>query len=337
MPMGAGPVAAEAQGRWRAETLCEVGQFERVGGWQLGAVQTTPGRLVGSRLELVMDGLQWLDEDLYNVAVGLYGHAPADSLVFGVVLRGEVSLRVNGRTWRDSEVAAGSGQGAAEILVPPARIATLAVRRSLLARHLWLRDHVRLDDWASGVHPLLVRRPLLVQAMRGRLLQLAAELTAQGPGAVLSDAQSGALRHELLDVLADVVAGAVGAQQVPMRRSVQAEVVRQARRHVERHLAEQADAPLQVEDLCRTTRVSRRSLQRCFVDVVGVTPVQYLRLLRLGQARRQLLDGPPGQRVQDVLARLGIWHASRFAGEYSALFGELPSDTLRRRSGLGDH
>jgi len=34
--------------------------------------------------------------------------------------------------------------------------------------------------------------------------------------------------------------------------------------------------------------------------------------------------------VKDVVAHWGFWHLSRFSAEYRALFGELPSDTLKR-------
>ena len=30
-------------------------------------------------------------------------------------------------------------------------------------------------------------------------------------------------------------------------------------------------------------------------------------------------------------SRLGVWEWGRFSGEYGALFGELPSETVRRR------
>lgn len=311
---------------WRAEDFDDVGRYAGVGGWHIGAMQTTPGSLSCTRRELILDGLQWLDEDLRTVTLSMFGDPPAGALVFGVVLRGLPAVRVNGRIWRSCEVAIGSGDSPTEILLPPARVATLAVHRSLLAEHLLLRDGVRLSDCGLDPHPMLVRHGPLVEAIRTRLLCLAADVAAQIPRATLSAAQARELRSEILDLLADIVVAAPHGGQFPMRRSLQAEVVRQARRC----LAECNAHALQVEDLCRATRVSRRTLQRCFFNVVGVTPVQYLRLNRLGQARRMLIEAPPGRRIQDVLGQLGIWHASRFAAEYRALFGELPSETLRQ-------
>jgi AraC family ethanolamine operon transcriptional activator len=75
--------------------------------------------------------------------------------------------------------------------------------------------------------------------------------------------------------------------------------------------------------------VSRRTLQYSFQDVLQMSPVAYLRALRLNGVRRDLQaagDAPVG----DVAARWGFWHLSRFAADYRRLFGERPSDTRRQ-------
>lgn len=312
---------------WRTEALVDLGQYAQVGGWHIDAVQTSPGALDCMRRELTLDGLQWLDEDLRNASIHLFGTPPAGSMVFGVLLRGEASARINGWNWCRNELAVGSADGPVEILLPPARVATLWVRHSLMADYLWHRDAVRLDDQALNVRRTLLRTPQLTETTRRRLLSLSDAVATREAGMAWSEAQARAFRGEILDVLADVVVADVGIQRVPIRRNMHVEVVRQARRHIE----ECTSDSLQVEDLCRVTRVSRSTLQRCFTSVVGVTPVHYLRLSRLGRARRMLFELRPGQHIQDILGQLGIWHASRFAAEYRELFGELPSETLRRK------
>ena len=314
---------------FRAEDLDEVGRYARVGGWQIGAMQTTPGALACTRRELILEGMQWLDEDVRNVSLSMFGDPPVESIVFGVVLHGGPTMRINGQSWRSCEIAVGSGSGPTEVLLPPGRIVTLAVKRDLLAEHLRLSDGVSLRDCGLAAPFILVRNRPLVEATRTRLARLADDVATQFQTEPMSQAQGHALRSEILALLAHVMVSteSVRADRVAMRRSLQLEVVRQARRCI----AECAEDAPQVEDLCRATRVSRRTLQRCFVNVVGVTPVHYLRLSRLTDARSMLLAATPGQRIQDVLGRLGIWHASRFAAEYRALFGELPSATLHGR------
>lgn len=96
------------------------------------------------------------------------------------------------------------------------------------------------------------------------------------------------------------------------------------------YMAEHVDAPITVSDLCAHVRVSRRTLQYAFQDVLGTTPVRYLRIMRLNGVRRDIRNRVDDQiTVADIAARWGFWHLSRFASEYKSLFGELPSQTLR--------
>ncbi|NJD35022.1 MAG: helix-turn-helix domain-containing protein [Betaproteobacteria bacterium] len=86
-----------------------------------------------------------------------------------------------------------------------------------------------------------------------------------------------------------------------------------------------------IADLCEALNTSRRTIQYCFQEVLKTNPVQYLRAIRLNSVRRELRRANPANtQVQDVAARWGFWHLSHFANDYRAMFGELPSDTLRR-------
>lgn len=84
-----------------------------------------------------------------------------------------------------------------------------------------------------------------------------------------------------------------------------------------------------VPDLCAAFHVSRRTLQYAFEEVVGSSPVVYLRSLRLNAVRRDIITGQ-ALTVQDAAARQGFWSLSQFASDYRRLFGERPSETLAR-------
>ncbi|GHT90413.1 AraC family transcriptional regulator [Betaproteobacteria bacterium] len=91
------------------------------------------------------------------------------------------------------------------------------------------------------------------------------------------------------------------------------------------------DAPVSVADLCAHLGVSRRTLQYGFQEVLGIRPMQFLRVIRLNHVRRALKKADPNaETIGDIAARWGFWHLSRFATDYREMFGELPSDTLRR-------
>ena len=51
----------------------------------------------------------------------------------------------------------------------------------------------------------------------------------------------------------------------------------------------------------------------------------------MNAVRRALASSDPRQtRVADIAMHYGFWELGRFAGAYRAMFGELPSATLRR-------
>jgi len=92
-----------------------------------------------------------------------------------------------------------------------------------------------------------------------------------------------------------------------------------------------ADEPLSILEVCCRVGTSRRKLNYCFQDVLGTTPIKYLRSLRLNSVRRAIRQAAPGVTIQDIASHWGFWHLSQFAQDYKHLFGELPSDTLRLR------
>lgn len=77
--------------------------------------------------------------------------------------------------------------------------------------------------------------------------------------------------------------------------------------------------------------VSARSLNYAFQSVHGMSPMQYFKKRRLGRARSRLHHAAPERgAVKRVALEAGLSELGRFAAEYRALFGELPSVTLER-------
>ena len=103
-------------------------------------------------------------------------------------------------------------------------------------------------------------------------------------------------------------------------------IVERAREYMRAHI----DEPITVADLCTVLKVSRRTLQYSFQDILNLNPVSFLRALRLNGVRRALKSAEHGHdSIADIAARWGFWHLSHFAADYKVMFGELPSDTLR--------
>ncbi|MFZ6992357.1 helix-turn-helix domain-containing protein [Curtobacterium sp. RRHDQ66] len=85
------------------------------------------------------------------------------------------------------------------------------------------------------------------------------------------------------------------------------------------------------KEIAAAAGLRSRGLQGAFQRVHGMTPLAYLRGIRLLLARERLRSGY-SESVAAVARSVGIGHLGRFAGAYKAEFGELPSETLRSRS-----
>ncbi|WP_284418184.1 MULTISPECIES: helix-turn-helix domain-containing protein [unclassified Bradyrhizobium] len=91
------------------------------------------------------------------------------------------------------------------------------------------------------------------------------------------------------------------------------------------------DTPVSLLDLCKAVGASRRKLSYCFQDVLGTSPLNYWRAVRLNRVRRDLKSlHDPRDGIYDIAVRHGFWHFSQFSLDYKRHFAELPSETLRR-------
>jgi len=96
-------------------------------------------------------------------------------------------------------------------------------------------------------------------------------------------------------------------------------------------LVDRSSAPTRTLELAQAVGVSLRTLEHGFRELLGVTPAGYLRRHRMNRAHHDLSHADPrSQTVLEIALKWGFSHASRFSAEYRALFGVLPSETLRQ-------
>jgi transcriptional regulator GlxA family with amidase domain len=101
-------------------------------------------------------------------------------------------------------------------------------------------------------------------------------------------------------------------------------------------LRQNLSEPPTIAALSEAVGVSERTLHEAFRAHMETTPKAYLKTLRLNAARDSLLEGREGRRVTDVALDWGFLHFGWFSQDYRRLFGETPSQTLRRvRLGCG--
>lgn len=197
------------------------------------------------------------------------------------------------------------------ISLAPSALHSLSPER---APEYWQKLFAEHDCWSEAGQPKIDLQRRIVQ-----LLQNAATAGAGTDRAF----DLIALREWTIDYLGTVVERG-DSHAHKLRVDSYPRIARRARAAMLERLHE----PLTVTDLCLQLGCSRRSLQYAFETIYDLSPVAYLRCLRLAAARRQLTCGQPGTTVQDVAAAVGISHLPRFAKAYAQMFGERPSQSL---------
>jgi AraC family transcriptional regulator, ethanolamine operon transcriptional activator len=98
------------------------------------------------------------------------------------------------------------------------------------------------------------------------------------------------------------------------------------------YVHEKFSEPLRLAELCRRANVKVRSLEYGFREVKGLTPIAYIRSLRLNAVRRALQrdEAGPARSITEIAMDSGFWHLGQFASDYRQFFGETPSQTRQR-------
>jgi AraC-like DNA-binding protein/anti-anti-sigma regulatory factor len=108
-------------------------------------------------------------------------------------------------------------------------------------------------------------------------------------------------------------------------RDAPAETLRRAIAYIEQH----AGDPIGAADIAAAACVTARTVQLAFRRHLGITPLGYLRQVRLERAHRELLAAQPAPGiVTRIAADWRFTNLSRFSANYRAAYGVLPSQTL---------
>lgn len=132
---------------------------------------------------------------------------------------------------------------------------------------------------------------------------------------------------DILQAAADRTAEAMASSASHDERARRRLAVERAREYIREHLAD----PMRLADLCARAYLQARSLEYGFRELVRLSPMGYVRVLRLGKVRRQLLEDAAAERsISEIALDAGFSHLSQFAADYKKMFGESPSGTRAR-------
>jgi AraC family ethanolamine operon transcriptional activator len=315
-------------------------QARNLHGWSQTYDQLTSGRFVGTITELPLDHMQVFCETTSHT-LRQTCEVQSDAYWFGIPTYREQTNQQTGepttaqtrrQTGRvDASVIVGDalvcrpGGVEFELITPRGfEIFGVVVKGEVLRRYAAEVEQIGLADHLpnSAVMRIgLARKEQLCASLR-QILDESASGTMPLSACARNNLQASVLAA-LFDPGSLTSCEPVATPMRPRRRWI----VSEARDYV---LANRERA-VNVPELCERLHVSRRTLQYCFQDVLGMAPATYLRIIRLNGARRDLCDaaGEPRLSVQDVAAAWGFWHLSQFATDYCKLFGVRPSETLK--------
>lgn len=309
--------------RREREFCADVGSLEGIPGWDIHCLQVSRGNLAGRSVDLHLPAVQLLFEEYRNVATNQFGCGPAGTVIFGIAASMQREGLLNGSRWSDG-LSAFDTRHELDSIVWPTRLISVVIDRRLLAEYLWHTEHADIEHRLSN-GPAVANDGPLAASLSQCLGELADACEATGD-AIGAPALASRLQQSVLELLCPRIVDRLNVPGSTRSEGAFVDVVRRAREHV----STRQDDPASIGELCRALGVSRRWLQLSFNAVVQMSPLAYLRAMRLGGARRLLASGRAGVQVKDAVEAFGFWHLSRFSHDYRGLFGELPSETLRR-------
>ena len=188
-------------------------------------------------------------------------------------------------------------------------------------------------DLAPPKDPLVLTPPPSAMTRLQRLHAAAGHLAENAPEIIANPDTARGLEQALIEAMVDCLVDGEG-REPSLAQGQHAVVMRRFHRAVEEHVGE----PLYIPEICKKIGVSERTLRMCCQEHLGMAPKRYLLLRRMHLTRTALRRADPdATSVTAIGTRYGFWELGRFAVEYQALFGESPSDTLRRQPSQHQH
>jgi AraC family ethanolamine operon transcriptional activator len=139
---------------------------------------------------------------------------------------------------------------------------------------------------------------------------------------LLADAQTRSLWEDA--ILYDLLSATLTDDADPQKPSQRMRLAASA----EEWLRDNAHRPFSILEMTRALGCSKSPLFLAFEERFGVSPMAYMKAVRLQGARRELKRASTATTVTEVAIRWGFVHLGRFSADYRSFFGEPPSSTL---------
>lgn len=286
--------------------------------WTITYDQVSAGRFESFLREISFDGIQ-IYEEKFKPSIFQRGEAKKDSLCLGLFSELSSHAIWMGKTITGHEILSCCDQD--EILLrTPENTAfySLTVPFVLLGDPSFEQQHRQYNDVLSSQYSEIFHNKF-IRLLNGVMLNT---------NFVLHHATKEQVKSDILD-LSDQFLLALNQHYEPTKVSTQK--ARQVVTKVCELLQVNPDQCYSIEDLCKVTFTSRRTLQNCFELITGQSPSLFLKTVKLNAVRRALQNSNQHSSISDIASDWGFWHLSQFSVDYKRLFGESPSQTLSLR------
>lgn len=310
--------------RLETDDFTEVEQS--ISGWDQRYRQMGLGAFHGNLLLTGMGSLG-IFGGRWGSAMHYQGVPPEGTVALGVTLFQPEDGRWMGQQMTASEVIVQPSGSEGEFITAPFWDgAVLTIPESDLVQAM--TDFGELDPLA------MLRRPHLVR--------LSAEASARVRKACIAYLRAARSHEARTDAATRISEMATSTVELITRELVSARVPYDAKpvthrqrhlvRRVVQHCAVRERDPIRIADLCREVGVSERTVRYAFQHVTGLPPLTFLKRQRLNRVRDALRDrSPTGTLIKRIAFSQGFQHLGQFSQDYRRLFGETPTETLRRR------
>ncbi|MFK3873751.1 helix-turn-helix domain-containing protein [Pseudoalteromonas rhizosphaerae] len=284
--------------------------------WQQKYDQVSDGRFYGCIDEVAYDGLQVFKE-YTQCALRQQCKVWPNALWLGIPVNAQNS-KINGLTIADNQLMCRPSDCNFELITPAQfNIYGMVINQDTL-HQIAQQQGLSLQGICEHGSPRITTSPQALQRARECIEQI---IFANGGGA------SAALQHDiLLNLVLHLLQSQLPQQKVTPSYKHRKNVVDKAKEFIHDH----PDNIVTITQLCEFTYVCRRTLQYSFESILGINPLRFLRMTRLNQIRRELSDPQQNKPISMIAANWGFWHPGQFAKDYKQLFGENPSDTVKR-------
>ncbi len=202
----------------------------------------------------------------------------------------------------------------------------VAVSTAVLNRYLDLMQRDDLDVRFLAQNQVCI--PTTIGPLQAFTRELYALAVSQAD-CLASPAFQSLLQEDFMPLLIQAIPPKGQTPEKSQRTLRQGDLVRQMEAFLEAHLNQPITLTTVAQDLC----VNKRTLTYAFDQILGISPMAYLKILRLQAVRRQLKTTVPGTKtVSAIAAEYGFYSPGHFSRDYKTIFGESPKETLKQSS-----